>query len=766
MARGSARGCEDGRVSSGRRGRAGAAERYAGLVVRFRWLVVLAAALLVGTLLSAGIPHFGRDGLTLRELASVDAPEIQTELTAAQVFRIPLNGRVQVVRRDPDGLSIGTQRSDLQRAFDLTRQVQMSGSGPVGLYLPYANTEREFPGSRESSTTTIVNIVGYPDATLTSREAAGEQLAEAARGLPGGRVSVTGGVPAQLETGRIIRAHLGLLQALSIAALVLITAAWLRSLVVPVLVAGTIGGTTLVLLHTLDFAGRRDWLTVPAEVLPVVLSVAIGIATDYVLFYLGALRRALPGREPLEAARLAVTETVPVVLTAGVTTAIGAGSLLLAETGFVRAFAPGLVVAVLAAMVICLVLTPALMTVLSPWIFWPSRVRPTPPFGGVPGLVTADRRRIRLVVAGGVLLLAALASQVASSPLGFNIVTGLPEDNEVSIGARDAEAGFAKGILSPTIVLVRGHDLTSRRDELAALADAVTEEPGVAGVLGANTFERALRRTGLDEQLTETVRADEQGLLTTADGRYARFIVVLEEEAFTGAAASDLDRLAQRLPELADEHHLGRGTVVEIAGDTALVRRVTMQLDTDLVRVAGALLVVEIGLLLLALRSWRHALFVVAASLAVTAAAVGATSLFDRWFGDGVGIAFFVPIAAFVLLVSIGVDYGVLMGRALAAERRAGLTGASRADAAMRAVGPTITQAGVVLLVTFALLAVVPIGAFTQFAVVMATGVALDTLLVRPLLMPLILAGSVRHPGKWVDRQHRPVRRMVRRGWQ
>ena len=75
------------------------------------------------------------------------------------------------------------------------------------------------------------------------------------------------------------------------------------------------------------------------------------------------------------------------------------------------------------------------------------------------------------------------------------------------------------------------------------------------------------------------------------------------------------------------------------------------------------------------------------------------------------------------------------------------LTGASRADAAIRRASPTITQAGVVLVATFGALAVVPVGAFTQFAVVMATGVALDTLLVRPFLMPVLMTGALRHPG-------------------
>lgn len=721
------------------------AARYAAGIVTHRWSWLCFAGAVIVALLSLGAPNFGRDGLTLRELAAVDAPEIRTEILAAEHFQIPLNARVQVVRRNADGLSLDVQRGDVRRAYDLTRAAQDQQGGSIGLYLPFANTRKEFPSSGEASTTTITNVVGYPDATLGARERAGRAVADQMELATNDRVSLTGGVPAQLETGRLIRAHLGKLQALSIAALVLITLLWQRSLVVPIVVLATIGSTSLLMLHGLGLLSR--WLTVPAEVLPVVLSVAIGVATDYVLFYLGSFRRHISTTTPHEAARLAIEDTAPVVLTAGATTALGAASLLLAETGFVRAFAPGLVVAVVSALIASLLLTPIMVAVAAPRLLWPIRPKPTRTFGGPVGLITASRARIRTLAVTAGVLLAALASQVGASPLGFNIVTGLPEDNEITIGARDAAIGFAPGILSSTIVLVEGTELRAHSREVAELANDLEAEPGVAGVLGANTFERALRRTGLDEDLPQRVTVDQEGLLTTADGRFARIIIVLEREAFTGAAARDLDHLIERLPELMAKNGLDEIATASVAGDTALVRRVAIQLDTDLIRVGSVLLIVELGLLYLALRRWRLAIFVVSASLVVTTAAVGATSLVDRYLGDGDGIAFFVPIAAFVLLVSIGVDYGVLMGQALHRVRSTGLTGASRAAAAMHSASPTIVQAGVVLTVTFALLAVVPLGAFTQFAVVMGTGVALDTLLIRPFLMPVLLSGALRHPG-------------------
>lgn len=726
-------------------------DRYAAGIVRARWLALCVIVGAAGWLIALGVPGFGRDGLTLRELAPADAPEIKAELTAVEEFRFPLNARLQVVRRDPEGLTLQVQRGDVRRAIDLTRAElggdhdQQRPGGSIALWLPFANTRQEFPASNEDSTTTITNLVGYPDQSLASQEQAAHALADQMRHQLDGRISVTGGIPAQKETGRIIRDHLALLQALSILALVLVTGLWLRSVLVPVVVLCTVGVTTLLMLHALAFASQRGWIVVPAEVLPVVISVAIGIATDYVLFYLGAFRRLLGnGPDALAAAGSAIAETTPVILTAGSTTAIGAGSLLLADTGFIRAFAPGLVVACLCAIVSAMVVTPVLLAVMAKHLLWPGK-RPTGQGGGrVAAWLTRSRPSSRTVVVATLALLAALASQVAASPLGFNIVTGLPEDDEVSIGYRDAAAGFAPGVLSPTLVLIEGDRLDTQVPQLSRLSRDLTRLPGVAGVIGSNVFEDALRRTGLADQYpTSSVRPN-RGLLVTADGDYARIIVVLRHEAFTGRATQDLAQVRAALPRLVDRSGLPPSTRVSVAGDTALVHRVNLQLADDLLRVALALLVIEMFILLLALRSVRVAVFVVGASLAVTAAAVGSVSIADRLLFDGNGIAFFVPIASFVLLVSIGVDYGVLMGGAMARAGARGVAGRQLAQDAIRSASPTIVQAGAVLLVTFALLAVVPLEAFWQFAIVMSVGVALDTTVVRPVVMPLLLSGALR----------------------
>jgi RND superfamily putative drug exporter len=58
---------------------------------------------------------------------------------------------------------------------------------------------------------------------------------------------------------------------------------------------------------------------------------------------------------------------------------------------------------------------------------------------------------------------------------------------------------------------------------------------------------------------------------------------------------------------------------------------------------------------------------------------------------------------------------------------------------APRAAG-AIRTAGITLALSFALLAIIQVRAFWEFAFAMATGILLETFIVRPLLVPALVA--------------------------
>jgi RND superfamily putative drug exporter len=101
-------------------------------------------------------------------------------------------------------------------------------------------------------------------------------------------------------------------------------------------------------------------------------------------------------------------------------------------------------------------------------------------------------------------------------------------------------------------------------------------------------------------------------------------------------------------------------------------------------------------------------------------------------------ITFFVPVTAGVLLVSLGADYSVfVMGRIW--EEARGRDMAAAVEAALPRASRAVSMAAVTLAASFAVLALVPVQPFREFAFIMAAGVLIDAFLVRSLLLPALL---------------------------
>jgi RND superfamily putative drug exporter len=750
-------------------------------MVRWRWVVLVGWVAVIAAILSTGIPSFGRDGLSLEELASPDSPEVQTELDSLRLFKVPLNAREQVVRRDAAGLPAEVRQQDVAAAIAGSRDVQQgtADSDVILLQLPITNVGGAFPSSRESATTTINNLFGNPERSLTSQVREGNVIADEARERGGGEVNLTGGIPAQLRTGQVVRESLDGLQTLSIIVLAAITLLWFRSLAPMVIVLTTIGVTMIVMLEALAQLTERFGIGVPAEVLPVVLVVAIGVASDYALFHVAAWSRFVQdGMSPAEATVRAITTNSSVVLTAGATTSLGAASLLLAKTPFVQAFAPALIVAILVAVLVGLLLVPALVAVFGSKLLWPRRPRSRPagrrPASARLARLVARPRAATGIVAFTVLALVLLGASARSAPLGFNVITALPSDDPIVLGARDAGEGFAPGILSPTLLLIDGEQLDERSPELAEFARSIEQLDGVGGVIGHDAIRASLARAGVgDEEIgelgielagtdvsrgrlarraanefvaTEPVQSVTRSMLVTDDGEHARLAVVLDYDPYTGTAVQALHELRPQMRDALDEAGL-EDAKLRVAGDTALVERISIQMNADLLRIAAFLVPFELVVLLLFLRSLLLSVVIVGSGVLTTVGALGFLSIFDRTVGAGDGIAFFVPVSAFVLLLSIGLDYGVLTGSTLRRVRAEGTRGLDGARATITQAYPSVMLAGIVIASTFALLGTVDLDSFRQIAIVMCFGVLVDSLLVRPIVVPLIVAAVDRRAG-------------------
>ena len=419
----------------------------------------------------------------------------------------------------------------------------------------------------------------------------------------------------------------------------------------------------------------------------------------------------------------------------------GTAALLVARLGFLRAFGPGLALTVLVALVVTITLMPALIAIFGSALFWPRR----PSLGRV--AQPSEHREIRtwrwreklarfatakpialVIVAGAVLLLILPAIQIRGARLGFQLIGSLPSSSEASQAGTAAEQGFAPGILSPTVVVVEQPGIAGKPAQLLKLEQELRGQRGVAGVIGP--AEQALaERAGVKNV---------EGVTLAKGGGATRYAVILDHDPLGGIAIRDIKRLKKDMPSLLRTAGLA-GARAGFAGDTALAQE-TIDLNvSDLGRISLAMIAVDLFLLIVFLRAVIAPLYLLAASVLALGASLGLTVFVFQVVLGREDITYYVPFAAAVLLVSLGSDYNVfVVGRIWEEARRRPLRDAI-AIATPRAAR-AITVAALALAGSFALLALVPLGQFREFAFTMAVGVLIDSFLVRSLLVPALIS--------------------------
>jgi RND superfamily putative drug exporter len=305
--------------------------------------------------------------------------------------------------------------------------------------------------------------------------------------------------------------------------------------------------------------------------------------------------------------------------------------------------------------------------------------------------------------------------------LGLSFIPSLPPGDNVRQAARQAQAGFSDGILSPTVLLLEAPGITSRRAALARLQTLLARRPGVAGVLGPAN------------QIVPT----ELGLVLARDGSAARYLLVLADPPLGAHAITTLSRLTADLPDLLRAVGIpdARGS---FAGDTAIAQTVVADTLRDLGRITVAALAANLLLLIVFLRALVAPVYLLASSVLALGATLGLTTwIFQDLLGHD-GLTFYVPFAAAVLLVALGSDYNIFgVGHVWEEARHRPLPEAM--TIAIPQSTRAITTAGVTLAVSFGLLAIVPLRASRELAVAMCTGILIDTLVVRSLVMPSLL---------------------------
>jgi RND superfamily putative drug exporter len=698
---------------------------FASVLIRLRYVVV-AAWIAAAVAVAVSMPGLGSgEALELGGLLPDDSPAIDAEKRSNRLFDLPLTADTAVVERDPAGFPDQEQEAIVRRAVDAADQER--DGDEIRFALPILNTQEVFPGSEEDGTTAVTHLFFGPEVSLTSKI----ELANGYADRAGQKhyAGVTGPGPARLAQFEEIEDALPWVELGTVLAIALVVGLTFRSVGAPLLTLAASAIAFLVAGGLIPWAAEQLGAAIPQEVEPLVVALTLGVVTDYTIFFLAACRRELAGgASRLDAARRSCTAVVPIVATAGLIVVAGTGALVVGELEFFRAFGPALALTAGISLAVSITFVPATLALLGRMAFWPSLhpLAEEPESDGRPVSRVARALTSRPVAAIVALVtiagLVAAATGIRQTELALRLGSGLPSDSEVQQAAAAADQGFAAGVLAPTIVLVEGDGLGGRTDELARFEQELDQVPGVAGVIGPR------------EQPVEAPR----DVVLSEDGNAARIAVILDPPPMDSEAIKVHQELDDRLPELLRSVGLP-DTRAAIAGQTALAADTVEAIVDSAALVGAVVLALNFLLLALFLRALVAPLFLLAASVLSVTATLGLTTYVFQGLLDHSDLTYYVPFAAGVLLVSLGSDYNVFVtGRIWQEAGRRPLRDAI-AVAAPRA-SRAISVAGIALAASFAMLAIVPVGGFREFAFMMVVGILLETFVVRPVLIPALIA--------------------------
>jgi RND superfamily putative drug exporter len=710
----------------------GALTAYLGLPVIAAWIAAAVLAVMF-------LPDFGAaSGFELIQLVPSNTPALRAQATEQHLFGSSLADSPALVVEH----TAGTLPPSALLAIAHQAQA-VDGSHPAAapadrasFALPLTN----IPGLTSTSgkpANTAVTFLFFPSTALSGDISVGaSHYAAAAPRPPGATVGITGPVPAQLSEGDLIENALILLEIVTVVVIAVLVGLIFRSPVAPLVPLAGAGIAYLISRHVLGWGSHLLGLQIPSQLAPIVIVLILGVVTDYSVFTLTGMRaRLAAGERRTEALRHSSSRVVPLVIAAALTVAAGTVALVGANLDFFHVVGPGMAVAVIISGLVSISFVPALVGVLGRVAFWPSLPRrhgdsprrEAERGGGRMMLARLISRRwaAALTALVSVAVLLAAASGLAHARLGTNVISGLPSTSEPRQAADAAAAGFGPGIVGPTTLLLQGPRIASAGAQLGRVEAALRHSPGVSAVVGPGE---------LPANLAASVFA-------TSNGDAVRVFIVLDDDPYDADAIRVFNDLQQRIPTVLSKAGLSDATTAW-SGATPAAADAVAATSTDVWRVALLAAVMMSLVLMLYFRAIPAPLLLIASSALGLAASLG---VFVAVFQGPLGypdVTFFVPVTAGVLLVSLGADYSVfVMGRIW--EEARGRDMASAVEAALPRASRAVSIAAVTLAASFAVLALVPVQPFREFAFIMSVGVLIDAFLVRTFLLPalLVLAG-------------------------
>jgi RND superfamily putative drug exporter len=542
-------------------------------------------------------------------------------------------------------------------------------------------------------------------------DAVKELRAETAEALDGSdlRVGMTGGAAIRHDFNESVDEAEGTVEIATIALIVLLMGLIFRSPVIallPIVMVGLVSQVANGLIaDSAELFGYEADFTLPI----LLIVVLFGIGTDYILFVLFRYRERLrAGDDPRDAVVFAVTRVGEAVASSALVVVAAFAAMVFSSLESNATLGPSLAISVVVMLAAALTLVPAVLGLVGPRVFWPSKAwQRDPDAGRIARFAAAVVRRPLAFAGGSFALLAVIAVAMVQLTPNYDQLAAVPDDKEAKAAYTDLSGAFPPGAVDPTTVVVTDDEPVDRA-ELTELAAQIERVDGVQAVA--------------PPQLS-------------GDGRAARIQTML---AVSPNTPDGLDIVEDRLRPVTAASTAGDSVLV--GGNSAANAELRDATDSDrpiVYPIAAAAIALILALLLRSLVAPMFLLISVGLGFAAT---LGATALVFQEIGNEPGVTFKLPILVYLFVVAIGTDYNILVTARVREEVADGRSTRDAVFEAIRHTGPTVAAAGVILAGTFASLMISGVSSFIQIGFAVSSGIVLSAFLLGLTLVPALTA--------------------------
>jgi len=480
-------------------------------------------------------------------------------------------------------------------------------------------------------------------------------------------------------------------------------------------------------------------LEVPGVASTLATMIGLGVGIDYALFIVTRHKLQLAdGMELRESIARATATAGGAVVFAGFTVVIALCSLAFAGIPLVSTLGFTAAVAVVVAVCAATTLLPAMLGALGPHInSLRVKLGKTHPDDKEPhgwrrwAEWVSERPWTATVVALAILIV--LALPVLQLQLGQNDISALPKETTSRQAYDSLNKGFGPGVNGPLLIA----------SEFSSPAEAEQVLPKLEKTVGGAPDVAAVSEPSLDKAGTAAV-----------------FTVISKSEPWA-------DETVDLVEELRDETIPGalEGTKASsyVGGQTAGYIDLASQISDKLPLMIGIVVALSFIVLLVAFRSLLVPVKAAAMNLLSVAAAYGVvTAVFQLGWGSSligldhaIPIVSFVPLLMFAILFGLSMDYEVFLLTQMREhfeeygdERRAVVEGLAN-------TGRVITSAAAIMVCVFTSFVLSGNPVVKEFGVGLAVAIAIDSTLVRCLLVPAVMVLLGKRAWwlpKWMDR--------------